>query len=129
MKYVIDMAKNFRICILLDYYKAMLTEKQAKVIDLYYNQDLSLAEISELMDVTRQGIRDHIKRGEESLMHLEEKLHLAEKAEFEQQRFDQMHSVIEELAYLNQVQIHHPQITRNTKELEQLLEELNGVNE
>ncbi len=129
MKYVIDMAKNFRICILLDYYKAMLTEKQAEVIDLYYNQDLSLAEISELMDVTRQGIRDHIKRGEESLMHLEEKLHLAEKAEFEQQRFDQMHSVIEELAYLNQVQIHHPQITRNTKELEQLLEELNGVNE
>ncbi|MBU5450361.1 YlxM family DNA-binding protein [Acetivibrio sp. MSJd-27] len=123
------MAKNFRICILLDYYKAMLTEKQAEVIDLYYNQDLSLAEISELMDVTRQGIRDHIKRGEESLMHLEEKLHLAEKAEFEQQRFDQMHSVIEELAYLNQVQIHHPQITRNTKELEQLLEELNGVNE
>lgn len=123
------MAKNFRICILLDYYKAMLTEKQAEVIDLYYNQDLSLAEISEWMDVTRQGVRDHIKRAEESLLHLEERLHLAEKAEFEQQRLNRMRCVIEELAYLNQVQIHHPQITRNVKELEKLLEELNGVNE
>lgn len=123
------MAKNFRICILLDYYKAMLTEKQAEVIDLYYNQDLSLAEISELMDVTRQGIRDHIKRAEESLLHLEERLHLAEKAELEQQRFDRMRSVMEELDHLNQVQIHHPQITRNIKELEMLLEELNGVSE
>lgn len=129
MKYVIDMAKNFRICILLDYYRVMLTEKQAEMIDLYYNQDLSLAEISELTDVTRQGVRDHIKRGEESLLHLEERLHLAEKAEWQQKRLDCMQCVIEELVHLNQVQIHHPQITRNTKELESLLEELNGVNE
>lgn len=123
------MAKDFRICVLLDYYKTMLTDKQAEVIDLYYNQDLSLAEISEWMQVTRQGVRDHIKRAEEALLHLEEKLHLAEKAEFQQQRFDRMHSVLDELSNLNRVQIHHPQITRNIKELEQLLEELNGVND
>ncbi len=123
------MAKNFRICILLDYYKAMLTEKQVEVIDLYYNQDLSLAEISELMHVTRQGVRDHIKRAEESLLDLEERLHLVERAEYEQERYDRMQTVVEELSNLNQLQIHHPQITRNVQQMSELLKELNGVNE
>ncbi len=128
-KCVIEMAKNFRICILLDYYKTMLTEKQVEVIDLYYNQDLSLAEISELMKVTRQGVRDHIKRAEESLLALEEKLHMVQRAEYEQERYDSMQRVVEELATLNQLQIHHPQITRNVQQLSELLKELNGVNE
>ncbi len=123
------MAKDFRICILLDYYRTMLTEKQVEVIDLYYNQDLSLAEISEHMDVTRQGVRDHIKRAEESLLHLEERLGLLEKAEKAQPKWERMQEVLGELSHLNQMQIHHPQITRNVKELSELAAALNGVSE
>lgn len=41
------MSKNLEISVLLDYYGGMLTDKQRDVIDLYYNQDLSLAEIAE----------------------------------------------------------------------------------
>lgn len=71
--------KNFRISYLLDFYGDILTEKQKDAIDLYYNEDLSLAEIAEHQNITRQGVRDAIKRGEEVLLEMEEKLGFAEK--------------------------------------------------
>lgn len=73
--------KNLRISVLLDHYAAMLTEKQREVIDLYYNEDLSLAEIAENKDISRQGVRDSIKRGEQTLLALENALGIAEKFE------------------------------------------------
>lgn len=72
--------KDFKIAILLDFYGDMLTEKQKNVIDLYYNEDLSLAEIAEHQNITRQGVRDSIKRGEVFLYEIEQKLALCEKA-------------------------------------------------
>ncbi len=56
--------KDLEISVLLDYYGAMLTEKQREVADWYYNKDLSLAEIAEHTGITRQGVRDAIKRAE-----------------------------------------------------------------
>ena len=73
------MSKDLHFSVLLDFYGEMLTDKQKDVIELYYNQDLSLAEISEHEGITRQGVRDNIKRGEAYLTELEEKLHFAEK--------------------------------------------------
>ena len=73
------MSKNLAISDLLDLYGPMLTDKQRDVIELYYNQDLSLAEIAEHEQITRQGVRDNIKRGEAFLLEMEEKLHFAEK--------------------------------------------------
>ena len=73
------MSKNLAISDLLDLYGPMLTDKQRDVIELYYNQDLSLAEIAEHEQITRQGVRDNIKRGEAFLLEMEEKLHLAQK--------------------------------------------------
>ncbi len=72
--------KNLDISVLLDYYSPMLTEKQRNVIELYYNEDLSLSEIAEHEKITRQGVRDSIKRGEMSLLEMEQKFHLAEKS-------------------------------------------------
>ncbi len=72
--------KNLQISVLLDYYSQMLTDKQRDVIDLYYNEDLSLSEIAEHEKITRQGVRDSIKRGEQTLFEMEEKFHLAEKS-------------------------------------------------
>jgi predicted DNA-binding protein YlxM (UPF0122 family) len=73
--------KDFRISYLLDFYGDILTEKQKDAIDLYYNEDLSLAEIAEHQEITRQGVRDAIKRGEEILFEMEEKLGYAKKIE------------------------------------------------
>ena len=69
--------KNLNISVLFDYYGNMLTEKQRDVIDLYYNQDLSLAEIAEHEKITRQGVRDNIKRGEAYMLELEKNLCMA----------------------------------------------------
>lgn len=60
------MANNVEITILLDFYGDMLTAKQRDFINLYYNDDLSLAEIAENEGITRQGVRDAIKRAEGS---------------------------------------------------------------
>ena len=71
------MAKNLEISFLLDFYGDMLTGTQREVTDAYYNQDLSLAEIAEDRDITRQGVRDAIKRAEQQLLEMEERLGLA----------------------------------------------------
>ena len=75
-----ELEKNLRVSGLLDYYGAVLTEKQRSFIELYYNEDLSLAEIAEHENITRQGVRDSIKHGEQTLFELEEKLGFAEKS-------------------------------------------------
>ena len=73
------MSKNLAIADLLDLYGDMLTDKQRDRMELYYDQDLSLGEIAEHEKITRQGVRDSIKRGEAYLLEMEEKLHFAEK--------------------------------------------------
>lgn len=69
--------KNLKVALLLDYYGVLLTEKQRDVIDLYYNEDLSLGEIAEQENITRQGVRDTLKRGEQTLFELENALGMA----------------------------------------------------
>ena len=66
--------KNLKISLLLDFYGAILTDKQRESLELYYNEDLSLAEIAEIASISRQGVRDNIKRGESILLEMEEKL-------------------------------------------------------
>lgn len=73
------MPKDMNISLLFDFYGEILTEKQQDVIDYYYNDDLSLAEISEHLGITRQGVRDSIKRAEATLLDMEDKLGLAKR--------------------------------------------------
>ena len=73
------MGKNLEISILLDFYGGILTEKQYSMIDFYYNMDLSLAEIAQNEKITRQGVRDIIKRGEIQMIELDKKLKLIDK--------------------------------------------------
>ena len=71
------MEKNVQISLLFGFYRNMLTEKQAECIELYYNDDFSLSELSEHFGITRQGVRDNIKRAEGILFDTEERLGLA----------------------------------------------------
>lgn len=70
--------KNLSYGVLLDCYGALLTERQRDVLGLYYNDDLSLSEISENTGISRQGVRDAIKHGEAELDRLEGALHIAQ---------------------------------------------------
>ena len=68
------MDKNVKVSMLLDIYGKLLTEKQYFLLDDYYNQDLSLSEIAENEGITRQAVRDNLKKGENKLFEYEEKL-------------------------------------------------------
>ncbi len=71
--------KDLKISLLLDFYRGILTDKQIDALELYYNEDLSLAEIAQHTKITRQGVRDSIKRGEAILLDTEQKLGFYEK--------------------------------------------------
>ena len=73
--------KNFIYSVLYDYYKELLKDNQANIIDLYYNQDYSLSEIAEDMSISRQGVHDALKRAEKSLTDFEDKIKLFYKNE------------------------------------------------
>ncbi len=72
--------KHSLICELLDYYAAILSPRQREVLELYYYEDLSLAEIAENLGITRQGVRDAVKHGEEALEGFENALGLMKKS-------------------------------------------------
>lgn len=85
------MAKNLEITVLFDFYGDMLTQKQRDFLDFYYNDDLSLAEIAANVGITRQGVRDAIKRAECQLLDMEQRLGLAS-------RFKEMQHGLNEIA-------------------------------
>jgi len=66
--------KNLEISLLLDFYGDLLTEKQRQVTEMYYNDDMSLSEIAEIVSITRQGVRDAIKRSEQVMTDFERKV-------------------------------------------------------
>lgn len=70
-----------RLNYLFDFYQALLTDKQQEYMKMYYLEDFSLVEISQLANVSRQAIYDNIKRTEAILESYEEKLFLYERFE------------------------------------------------
>ena len=68
------MDENVKISLLCQFYGKLLTKTQCEIIDDYYNNDLSLSEIAENHGITRQAVRDTLKKGEKKLFEYEEKL-------------------------------------------------------
>ncbi|WP_213423297.1 putative DNA-binding protein [Bhargavaea massiliensis] len=71
--------KTTRMNFLFDFYQALLTEKQRSYMDLYYLNDLSLGEIAEQYEISRQAVYDNIRRTEAMLEEYEQKLQLFSK--------------------------------------------------
>lgn len=88
--------KDLNIGYLLDFYGEMLSERKQTVLGYYYNDDLSLAEIAEEIGISRQGVRELIKKAEDELHFYEEKLGLAEKFRRAQQNADRLLSLLRE---------------------------------
>ena len=89
-----SMEKKVEVSILCQIYGKLLTEKQYEFIDDYYNNDLSLSEIAENNNITRQAVRDVIKKGESKLFEFEEKLLIMKKMRDQEK---QIQSIIQEI--------------------------------
>ena len=74
-----NLEKKQRVNLLMDCYEELLTDKQKEYLMLYYEEDFSLAEIAEDLDVSRNAVYDNLKRAVASLEDYEKKLHLLEK--------------------------------------------------
>ena len=116
------MSKNLNVAVLLDFYGNMLTDKQRDAIDLYYNQDLSLSEIAEHQEITRQGVRDSIKRGEVYLFELEDKLHLFDQYIETLKAFQELGYVADRIARENDAVHHSRAISDNIDQIKRVIE-------
>ena len=81
-----NIEKMVEIGLLFEQYKELLTDKQREIVSLYYEEDYSLGEISENLNVSRQGVYDTLKRSEKILRDYEDKLKLVSKLQ-EQEEF------------------------------------------
>ena len=96
------MENVFEITMLLDFSGQLLTQRQLEIMDLHYNDDLSLAEIAEQLEISRQGVFDNIKRGKATLIEFEDKLGLVKK--FLEQK-DKAESLLKELEQIEQSEL------------------------
>ena len=92
--------KTLMMTMLLDFYGDMLTPKQRSCFSMHYNEDLSLAEIAEVMEISRQGVRDLIVRAEATLSETEEKIGLIKKFSEQKIVLDLMQQELNELKLL-----------------------------
>ncbi len=93
----------YRMALLYDFYGDMLTDRQREFFDLYYNEDLSLAEIAENSGITRQGVRDVIVRAEGIMQELEDKTGIIRRFQKMQVQLSAIDRAADELLALNNI--------------------------
>lgn len=118
------MPKDMEIVWLFDFYGDMLTEKQRQVVALYYEEDLSLAEIAENQSITRQGVRDAIKRAESQLLEMEERLHLAARFRIMHEGLDAIRVAAQDIQALSDRMPHAREIEEKAEHIVQLADNL-----
>ncbi|ENQ3106635.1 hypothetical protein SAMN04488168_101311 [Bacillus sp. 491mf] len=94
--------KTTRMNYLFDFYQSLLTPKQRSYMSLYYLDDLSLGEIAEEFEVSRQAVYDNIKRTEAMLEEYEEKLLLLQKFQERQQLVTKLKQLISEEEHVDE---------------------------
>ena len=94
------MDEKVKISILLNLYGKLLTETQREYMDLYYNEDLSLSEIGDNENITRQAVRTILLKSKKKLYEYEKKLKFMQKEE----------KIKEILEKLNQTQLNREQV-------------------
>lgn len=86
-----------QLTLLYDFYGELLTEKQKQVYEMHYQNDLSLTEIGEELSISRQAVRDQLKRTEKILQGYEEKLQLISRFQVQKRAVQEMKQIMEGL--------------------------------
>ena len=101
--------QTYRMTMLFDFYGEVLTPRQKEFFDLYYNEDLSLAEIAENYGISRQGVRDVIVRAEAIMTDLEDKTGLMKRFMLMQQQVQAILDAAEKIQTVNYRQYDNPE--------------------
>ncbi len=124
------MAKDLNYAMLLECYGSLLTEKQRDIMQLYYYEDLSLSEIAENENITRQGVHDAIKHAEQYLDDFEEKVGFVKKMNALRESLKNIDQYAEKIEYNNSKNIYSKdtiskyasEIRKNVGRIENLME-------
>lgn len=109
--------QTYRMTMLFDFYGEVLTPRQKEFFDLYYNEDLSLAEIAENYGISRQGVRDVIVRAEAIMTDLEDKTGLMKRFMLMQQQVQAILDAAEKIQTVNCRQYDNPELARLANEI------------
>ena len=97
----VEITMNFdniaHVSLLFDFYGKLLTKRQREVMELYYEENLTLAEIADEFEISRQGVHDALKNAEKALKGYEEKLGLVEKLQQSRQAIEEIDAEIDQL--------------------------------
>ena len=116
--------QTYRMTMLYDFYGELLTERQKEFFDLYYNEDLSLAEIAENSGISRQGVRDVIVRAEGVMQEIEDKTGLIRRFVAMKDNLDKIQQAAEELHLINYRQYESSDIDRCVKRITEAVDAL-----
>lgn len=116
--------QTYRMTMLFDFYGEVLTPRQKEFFDLYYNEDLSLAEIAENYGISRQGVRDVIVRAEAIMTDLEDKTGLMKRFMLMQQQVQAILDAAEKIQTVNYRQYDNPELARLANEITRIAQAL-----
>ena len=103
--------QTYRMTMLFDFYGELLTDRQKEFFDLYYNEDLSLAEIAENAGISRQGVRDVIVRAEAAMQEIEDKTGIIKRFESQRPHLDAIEAAATEIKHINFRRYEDPRLT------------------
>ena len=106
------------ISLLYDFYGELLKPSQQQVVELYVNEDLSLSEVSGLLGISRQGVRDSLNRAEQKLLDYESRLGLMDAYRKRTARRDAVRKIIQEIKNTEGCEHILPQLDQITDLLE-----------
>ncbi len=119
------MSKDLYYSTLLDVYGKTLNKRQLDVMTAYYNEDLSLSEIADNMQISKQGVRDIIKRAETHLMQLEMQLLFIEKTRSREKLLIDIVKNLEEISSpvqeMEQQSVNHSNIKKQLDRIRELV--------
>ncbi len=116
-------SQAYRMALLFDFYGDVLTDRQKEFYDLYYNEDLSLAEIAENYGITRQGVRDVIVRAEAILTDLEDKTGLIKRFHAMQKQFQEMEAAAQQILTLS-ARYDDPELESQARKILELVQQM-----
>lgn len=114
----------YRMTMLYDFYGELLTDRQKEFFDLYYNEDLSLAEIAENYGISRQGVRDVIVRAEGIMTDVEDKTGIIKRFHLMQKQLSTVAEQVNRIIEINGTKYYDRELDNLARDVKDAVEQM-----